>query len=159
MASFLLVSLWRSISSRPFLQALESSPFPLVKWPSSWAFSDFFKDIWFRDCFRWVFRFSAFVHEQLPGDRYIRLLRIAPGSDRISVAIDAYLLDTLPVEYEALSYTWGPAVADSVTDGNPSSPAPATGSANNNVASTPVSPLNGERARVIRSQCPSLRCD
>jgi hypothetical protein len=53
-----------------------------------------------------------FHHSQLPGSRYIRLLRIIQGdTESISISITLYTfpLDQLP-EYEALSYTWGKAI-------------------------------------------------
>jgi hypothetical protein len=51
-----------------------------------------------------------FHHSQLPGDRYIRLLRIIQGdSESVSVTLHTFPLEQLP-EYEALSYTWGKAI-------------------------------------------------
>lgn len=49
---------------------------------------------------------SPFVYDQLPSNRHIRLLRIDRGAtEQISVFLKAFTLDSLPVEYQALSYT------------------------------------------------------
>jgi hypothetical protein len=62
-----------------------------------------------------------FHHSQLPGSRYIRLLRIIQSdTESISISITLYTfpLEQLP-EYEALSYTWGKAIlADNEEDNN-----------------------------------------
>jgi hypothetical protein len=62
-----------------------------------------------------------FRHSQLPGSRYIRLLRIIQGDTKsisISITLHTFPLDQLP-EYEALSYTWGKAIlADNEEDNN-----------------------------------------
>jgi hypothetical protein len=61
-----------------------------------------------------------FHHSQLPGRRYIRLLRIIQGdaeSISISITLHTFPLDQLP-EYEALSYTWGKAILTSEEEDN-----------------------------------------
>ncbi|PMD34307.1 HET-domain-containing protein [Hyaloscypha variabilis F] len=56
--------------------------------------------------------------DKLPGERYIRLLRIVEGnSDPVSVTVEPFSLEQLP-PYEALSYTWGKALATGLEGDN-----------------------------------------
>jgi Heterokaryon incompatibility protein (HET) len=61
-----------------------------------------------------------FRHSQLPGGRYIRLLRFIEGNPEcISITLHAFPLEQLP-DYEALSYTWGKATdSDNDEDNGP----------------------------------------
>ncbi len=56
--------------------------------------------------------------DKLPGECYIRLLRIVEGnSDPVSVTVEPFSLEQLP-PYEALSYTWGKALATDLEGDN-----------------------------------------
>ncbi|PMD45587.1 HET-domain-containing protein, partial [Hyaloscypha variabilis F] len=59
-----------------------------------------------------------FRHTPLPGDRYIRLLRIVEGdAECISITLHTFPLEQLP-DYDALSYTWGKAISADGDDDN-----------------------------------------
>jgi Heterokaryon incompatibility protein (HET) len=59
---------------------------------------------------RQLFDKDQFYHTELPGDRYVRLLRINQSdSETIAVMIEILPMEQLP-SYEALSYTWGKAL-------------------------------------------------
>ena len=62
---------------------------------------------------------NQFCHTELPGDRFIRLLRLMQTeSEQTAVMLEIFSLDQLP-SYEALSYTWGKALmVDSKEDEN-----------------------------------------
>lgn len=59
---------------------------------------------------------NPFVYDPLPGDRHIHPFRISgDATEQISIFLDVYPLDSLSVEYETFSYTWGPAVRNYIS--------------------------------------------